>query len=441
MNARRAGLCRPKAASSALEVDQSGRRETLPADADRARLRRLPGQRRDDARAFRPGRRHDATDLARHALQRGDGIRMALRARRAISPATGTACIPSRSIARANNSAPVVLRLSLRHRRRPDGHRFFDEGAGLVHETWEAFARDIHFAVPGRIAYAILDSRLFEIADYQRAIRSDVPPFRADTLAELAELIGVDAAISARTVAAYNAACTGDAAHFDATRCDGLAARTTSAAAEIELGARHREPPFLACPLVGAIAYTFGGLATDARARVLADGAPIPGLYAAGEITGHFYGTAPNAVSVLRALVFGRIAGRRRSLFELDAAEISDDRCDAFAGVAVADRLRQLTAPDRHLEGPMRTDGLAPVDHRFENFRREKRRRCSSPACADRAAVSASPLPPGRRPRRSRHDTRRSAPCIRPRRRRPRWPRTKRWRRRAAQPPTRGSPY
>ena len=36
----------------------------------------------------------------------------------------------------------------------------------------------------------------------------------------------------------------------------------------------------------------------------------MPGLYAAGEITGHFYGTAPNAIAVLRALVFGRIAGR-----------------------------------------------------------------------------------------------------------------------------------
>jgi tricarballylate dehydrogenase len=43
---------------------------------------------------------------------------------------------------------------------------------------------------------------------------------------------------------------------------------------------------------------------------VLRDGAPIGGLYAAGEITGHFHGTAPNPVSVLRALVFGRIAGR-----------------------------------------------------------------------------------------------------------------------------------
>ena len=38
---------------------------------------------------------------------------------------------------------------------------------------------------------------------------------------------------------------------------------------------------------------------------------PIPGLYAAGETTGHFYGSAPNAVSVLRALVFGEIADRQ----------------------------------------------------------------------------------------------------------------------------------
>jgi tricarballylate dehydrogenase len=68
--------------------------------------------------------------------------------------------------------------------------------------------------------------------------------------------------------------------------------------------------PFLAWPLVGAIAYTFGGIATDADARVLGSAGPIGGLYAAGEITGHFHGTAPNSVAMLRALVFGRIAGR-----------------------------------------------------------------------------------------------------------------------------------
>jgi tricarballylate dehydrogenase len=62
--------------------------------------------------------------------------------------------------------------------------------------------------------------------------------------------------------------------------------------------------------LAGAVAYTFGGLATNARSELLCDRGPMPGLYAAGEITGQFYGTAPNAVAMLRALVFGRIAGR-----------------------------------------------------------------------------------------------------------------------------------
>ena len=70
------------------------------------------------------------------------------------------------------------------------------------------------------------------------------------------------------------------------------------------------KPPYLAYPLVGAIAYTFGGLATNAKAEVLGEQGPISGLYAAGETTGHFYGTAPNAVAVLRALVFGKIAGQ-----------------------------------------------------------------------------------------------------------------------------------
>ena len=52
------------------------------------------------------------------------------------------------------------------------------------------------------------------------------------------------------------------------------------------------------------------GLATNEKAEVLGAHAPLSGLYAAGETTGHFYGTAPNAVAVLRALVSGRIAGR-----------------------------------------------------------------------------------------------------------------------------------
>jgi tricarballylate dehydrogenase len=211
---------------------------------------------------------------------------------------------------RSKNQAAVVLLYPYGIVVDRDGHRFFDEGAGLVHETWEAFSRRLHFEVPGRTAYAILDARVLAIPDWQRATRSEVPPFEAATLAELARQIGVDADNLAATVAAYNAACTGNPQKFDATICDGLAASASLAPPKSNWARAIAEPPFLAWPIIGAIAYTFGGLATDSSARVLRGGAPIPGLTAAGEITGHFYGTAPNAVSVLRAFVFGRIAGR-----------------------------------------------------------------------------------------------------------------------------------
>jgi tricarballylate dehydrogenase len=210
---------------------------------------------------------------------------------------------------RSSNSAPVVLVYPYGIVVDKTGQRFFDEGGGLVHETWETFSRHIHFETPDRIAFAILDRRLLDITGYQRAIRSEVAPYQADTLADLASTIGVDADNLARTIAAYNAACVGDPARFDATRCDGLAASNMLRPPKSNWARAILEPPFLAYPLTGAIAYTFGGLATDERARVLRHGAPIPGLYAAGEITGHFYGTAPNAVSVLRAFVFGNIAG------------------------------------------------------------------------------------------------------------------------------------
>jgi tricarballylate dehydrogenase len=211
--------------------------------------------------------------------------------------------------ARSKNSAPVVLVYPYGIVVDKNGDRFFDEGGGLVHETWEWFARDMQFKAPGRIAYAILDSRLLGIEGYERAIRSEVPPVRADTVEQLANLIGVDGKGLAKTLTAYNAACTGDPAKFDATRCDGLKAGAALTPPKSNWARAISEPPFLAYPLVGAVAYTFGGLATDARARVLRAGRPLPGLYAAGEITGHFYATAPNAVSVLRAFVFGRIAG------------------------------------------------------------------------------------------------------------------------------------
>ncbi len=216
--------------------------------------------------------------------------------------------------ARSHASAPVVLVYPYGIVVDRNGRRFFDEGAGLVHETWETFARDLHFSLPGRIAYAILDAALLDIPEYGRAIRSELPPVRADSIPELAAQLGIPAATVAETVDAYNAACTGDTSRFDATRKDGLASAPGLSPRKSNWARPLARAPFLAWPLAGAIAYTFGGIETDADARVLGVDGPIRGLYAAGEITGHFHGTAPNAVAMLRALVFGRIAGRTAAL-------------------------------------------------------------------------------------------------------------------------------
>jgi tricarballylate dehydrogenase len=211
---------------------------------------------------------------------------------------------------RSRNSAPVVLVYPYGIVIDREGRRFFDEGADLMHETWETLARDIHFARLQSIAYAIFDSRLFDIEGFERAIRSEVPPFQSRSLEGLAAEIDVPAHQLRETVDTFNVAATGDPARFDAGRRDGLAAAGGLKPPKSNWARAIMRPPFLAYPLAGAIAYTFGGLATNERAEVLGVQGPMPGLYAAGETTGHFYGTAPNSVAALRALVFGRIAGR-----------------------------------------------------------------------------------------------------------------------------------
>lgn len=209
---------------------------------------------------------------------------------------------------RSRQSAPVVLVYPYGIVVDRNGQRFFDEGRGLVHETWEAFARDIHFSRPGSIAYAILDSRLFDIPGFERAIRSEIPPYQAPTLDALAAMIDVPAEALTKTIKSFNEAAAENATRFDATSCDGLA--TDGLMPPKSNWARPiTKPPFVAYPLVGAIAYTFGGVATNEKAEILGDDGIIPGLYAAGEVTGQFYGTAPNAVAMLRATVFGKIAG------------------------------------------------------------------------------------------------------------------------------------
>jgi tricarballylate dehydrogenase len=302
-----------------VAVSSRDKRETLPADAVVLATGGFQGNAEMMLRHFGPGADSMRLISPGTRFANGDGIRMAL-AIGADRAGDWNGMHAEPLDARDAKSAPVVLVYPYGIVVDRSGRRFFDEGAGLVHETWEWFARDIHFKTPGAIAFAILDSRMLQIPDYQRAIRSEVPPVRADDIVSLAQQIGVNAATLAQTVGDYNAACTGDPEKFDATVCDGLAAAKNLAPPKSNWARALSAPPFLAFPLVGAIAYTFGGLATDDRARVLRQGSPISGLYAAGEITGHFHATAPNSVAVLRAFVFGRIAGREAVRHCLPAA-------------------------------------------------------------------------------------------------------------------------
>jgi tricarballylate dehydrogenase len=302
---------------SGMELrSEDGATATLDADAivlatggfqgDAAMMQAQFGPLAQSLKLISPGTRFDS----------GDGIRMAReQGARPSGDWDGMHIEPVDP--RSAHPAPVVLVYPYGIVVEQAGRRFLDEGGGLVHETWEGFARDIHFSRPNSIAYAILDSRLFEITDYRRAIRSDVPPFQSDTIEELAAQIDIPAETLRRTVDAFNKAANGDVSRFDATRCDGLAAAASLVPPKSNWARPLNKPPFLAYPLVGAIAYTFGGLSTNAKAEVLSEQGPIPGLYAAGEITGNFYRTAPNAVSMLRALVFGRIAGQRAVEFLL----------------------------------------------------------------------------------------------------------------------------
>ncbi len=188
-----------------------------------------------------------------------------------------------------------------------DGMRFTDEGPGPADLTYEAVTREI-YAQPRGIAWTIHDVKLAEIPLPSITIKTEQPAIEANTIAELARKLEIPADMLERTVAEYNAACKGTA-KWDPRRLDGLA--TVGLFPPKSNWARPIDtPPFKAYPIINSIVLTFGGLKIDQAARVInQQGDPIPGLYAAGEAQGLYYGAYAGATSVLKGAVFGRIAG------------------------------------------------------------------------------------------------------------------------------------
>ena len=154
---------------------------------------------------------------------------------------------------------------------------------------------------PGGVVYDINDS---SIVNPLNSFNEDVETlvsigriYKADSLADLAKQLGMPADKLEATVAEFN--------------------KMVEAKNDPKFGRKLFDrpivkPPFYATPRAPSIHHTMGGLQISTNAQVLdKKGKPIPGLYAAGEVTGGIHGSnrlGGNATADV--LTFGRIAAK-----------------------------------------------------------------------------------------------------------------------------------
>ena len=189
--------------------------------------------------------------------------------------------------------------------------RFFDEGKDSFDSTFEELAFEI-WRNQGQTAFFIGDQTTLGVEPIGVIMLTDQPPVTAGSLVELADRLGLEATALERTVGEFNAAV--GPGEFNPHIRDGKAA-TGISPPKSNWAFPIETPPYIAYPLTCAITFTFGGVRTDSQARVVTPaGTVIPGLYAAGEVTGLYYRQYPAGTSVLRAATFGRIAGAHAAL-------------------------------------------------------------------------------------------------------------------------------
>lgn len=156
---------------------------------------------------------------------------------------------------------------------------------------------------PDGILIAIGDSKMIETLNTQKEGFTDDliargMAFTADSLEELAGLLGVDAATLAGTVETFNG-------YVDAEADPDFGRKTFNG--KVENG------PFFAAKLQLACHLTFGGLVINENAQVLdTEGSPIAGLYAAGDVTSGYEGIVHQTGNCLTIIInTGRTAGEQ----------------------------------------------------------------------------------------------------------------------------------
>jgi len=136
------------------------------------------------------------------------------------------------------------------------------------------------------------------------------PPIAGNTVAELAQKLGLDPAALEKTIADFNAAVqpgTFDHTILDDCRTEGITPAKAHWARRIDA------PPYLAYPVRPGITFTYLGTRVNKQARmVMADGKPAANMFAAGEImAGNVLGQGYAAgIGMTIGSVFGRVAGR-----------------------------------------------------------------------------------------------------------------------------------
>jgi tricarballylate dehydrogenase len=188
------------------------------------------------------------------------------------------------------------------------GQRFLDEGADFRNYTYAKYGRLI-LEQPGRFAWQVFDNKVTHLLRDEYRIRQ-ATRVQAHSLEELAaKLDGVDPRGFLDTVREFNAAVATESPfnpNIKDGRCTrGLAVPKSNWANTIDT------PPFVGFAVTCGITFTFGGLRITTAGEVLSnEGAPIRGLYAAGELVGGlFYFNYPGGTGLMSGAVFGRIAG------------------------------------------------------------------------------------------------------------------------------------
>ncbi len=149
----------------------------------------------------------------------------------------------------------------------------------------------------GKMAYLIIDEGI------RKSLKQIEGYFHLDlvkegaSLRELAAAIGVPADALENAVARYNAA-------FDA--------KSDAEFKRPDMPRPIRSPKFYAIGVQPGVHYTMGGLKIGSDTQVIGkDGKPIPGLFAAGEVTGGVHGANRlGGNSISETITFGLIAGK-----------------------------------------------------------------------------------------------------------------------------------